>query len=1024
MESPVSWLVLAAVRRQTAAPRAATAAAAAVSTGQLVAPAATVNRAPVISSVTLGVPNAVTGAVTGTVMAADPDGNAVSYRATTSARGSVGISATGVFTYVPAAATRHAAAKLGAGTAVTTDTVVVTVVDSKGAFTTKSVTVPISPKNSLPTAKSLVLAPNSSTGTVSGFVMGTDADKDVLRYSAPALTAKGGAVVVEPSTGAFSYTPTKAARHAAARLGAVAADKTDSFTVTVTDGYGGSKAVALTVPVAPLNAAPTALTSIAKPDPVSGVAKGTVTAADADADALRYSVSTPANGTVVIGTGGAFTYTPTVAARTAARTSLTAKTDTFVITVADGYGGSKAVAVTATIAPSDSAPVAGTPTFTVNSSTGVVTGSVNATDPERDALTYTAATTTTAKGTVSVSATGAFTYTPTAAARHDAAKTGATTALTTNTFTATVTDKYGAKSAIPVVVPIRPLNAVPVAGAVTVGAPNSSTGVVAGSVAAGDANGDALTYAGSRATAKGSVVVAPTGAFTYTPTAAARHNAAATGAAIADRTDAFTVTVNDGHGGSLGIPVTVAISPTNTAPVAGAVTVGSPNASTGVVTGLVTGSDPNGDALSFAGPGATAKGSVVVAANGAFTYTPTATARHKASAVGATNADKTDAFTVTASDGHGGSVAIPVSVAVGPANANPTGTAVVGSPNVSTGVVTGSINGSDANADTLSYSGSATTSKGAVTVAANGSFTYTPTPTARHNAAATGATNAAKTDAFTVTVTDGHGGSASIPVTVAVGPRNIAPVAGVVTVGTPNVSTGVVTGSVSGTDSDGDALVFSGSATTPNGSVAVAANGNFVYTPTAAARRSAGAPGATPADTTDAFTVGISDGHGGTVAVPVTVTVASATNQSPVVGSVTVGSPNASSGVVTGSVTATDPEGDTISFTGSTPTSKGVATVSADGTFTYTPTALARHHAASVGATDADTTDTFTITLSDGHGGTVDVPVGVAVSPAVLNFNFVYGTGSQYWTDAGRAALLTAAGVLSSYIVVSSPVTI
>ncbi|MGI9123571.1 MAG: Ig-like domain-containing protein, partial [Mycobacterium sp.] len=38
--------------------------------------------------------------------------------------------------------------------------------------------------------------------------------------------------------------------------------------------------------------------------------------------------------------------------------------------------------------------------------------------------------------------------------------------------------------------------------------------------------------------------------------------------------------------------------------------------------------------------------------------------------------------------------------------------------------------------------------------------------------------------------------------------------------------------------------------------------------------------------------------------------------------------------------------------------------------------------------------------------------------------NFVYGTGSQYWTDAGRAALLTAAGVLSSYIVVSSPVTI
>ena len=63
-----------------------------------------------------------------------------------------------------------------------------------------------------------------------------------------------------------------------------------------------------------------------------------------------------------------------------ARSSTATLADTFTVTVTDGHGGSsKAVTVTATIAPSDTAPVAGTPTASTNGSTGVVTGAVNAT---------------------------------------------------------------------------------------------------------------------------------------------------------------------------------------------------------------------------------------------------------------------------------------------------------------------------------------------------------------------------------------------------------------------------------------------------------------------------------------------------------------------------------------------------------------------------------------------------------------------------------------------------------------------
>jgi YVTN family beta-propeller protein len=96
--------------------------------------------------------------------------------------------------------------------------------------------------------------------------------------------------------------------------------------------------------------------------------------------------------------------------------------DKFTVTVADGYGGTKVLTVSAVIAPADSAPVATVSIDPANSATGVVTGVVKATDPDGDPVTYVAGTTTTPGGTVTITATGQFTYTPTTIARQDAAK--------------------------------------------------------------------------------------------------------------------------------------------------------------------------------------------------------------------------------------------------------------------------------------------------------------------------------------------------------------------------------------------------------------------------------------------------------------------------------------------------------------------------------------------------------------------------------------------------------------------------
>jgi VCBS repeat-containing protein len=289
-----------------------------------------------------------------------------------------------------------------------------------------------------------------------------------------------------------------------------------------------------------------------------------------------------------------------------------------------------------------------------------------------------------------------------------------------------------------------------------------------------------LTYSAPASTAKAAVSInASTGAFTYTPTTTARQNAGKTGATAADKADSFTVTVTDGYGGTTTAAVTVAVSPVaiNRAPVAGIPTVGNPNASTGVITGAVKATDADGDLLTYLGSTTTSKGSAVVTAGGAFTYTPTATARHAAAKNGATTAEKTDSFTVTVSDGKGGTAIVPVTVAISPTNAAPIAGTPSSTTNPTTGIVSGNVNAVDPDKDALTYvAGSATTAKGTATVTASGAYTYTPTTAARDTAAGANASIADKSDSFAVTAIDGYGGTSDLLVTVPISPKSNAPV--------------------------------------------------------------------------------------------------------------------------------------------------------------------------------------------------------------------------------------------------------
>ncbi|MDZ4265694.1 MAG: Ig-like domain-containing protein [Mycobacterium sp.] len=409
--------------------------------------------------------------------------------------------------------------------------------------------------NTEPTAAlSWQSSPGRSTGRVAGRISAADADGDRLTFAGTAAT---GAVAVT-SRGSFTYTPNTAARHAAAATNVTPARVTDTFDITVNDGRGGSAAVPVTVRIRPANSSPTRLRStVATPDPATGQVTGRITATDRDGDSFTYTAAAPSDGAVTVNADGSFTYNPSDAARGRAYTTRYTDTDNFRVLLDDGHGATRAITVRVRIAPHNSAPVPGTPTYgSPDLSTGAVGGSVTATDPDGDRITYRLSAPP-PKGALVVTADGRFTYTPTPVARHAAATGLAGT--TTDTATVVAGDSFGAATAIPLTFTILPANAAPANPRVTVGQPNSTPGVVTGVVTADDADGDVLTYRGSTTTAKGAMSVAAAGTFAYTPTATARQNAQAPGATAADRADSFVVTVDDGHGGTVTLPVTVAV---------------------------------------------------------------------------------------------------------------------------------------------------------------------------------------------------------------------------------------------------------------------------------------------------------------------------------------------------------------------------------------------------------------------------------------------------------------------------------
>ena len=605
-----------------------------------------------------------------------------------------------------------------------------------------------------------------------------------------------------------------------------------------------------------------------------------------------------------------------------------------------------AVGVVGVAAASSSSSSSGTPqnlppTFAAASITAPgaaggapITGSVKATDPEGGAVSYTIKTQGT-KGSATVDAsTGAFKYTLT-----DAIK-----ASGSDSFVVTAKDPSG--QAVDQTVNVTLVNGAPAITTATTTA--SVTGLedaasITGAVKATDPESGAIVYSIKTQGAIGTTTLdAATGSFSYKP------NANANGS------DKFVVSATDPSGLVTDQTVNVTVSAVNDAPVFAATTVSLTGTEDVVVTGTAVATDIDSTALTYTikGTGAANGTAVVDSKTGAYTYTP------KADYNGA------DSFVVVASDGAL-SAEQSVTVSLAAVNDAPRATALSTTAFSIAAGETASfvIDATDVDSPVSSLKATIGTSpaNGKITFGASGNF-YTP------NAGFTG------TDSFVVSLSDGVA-SSSYSVSAKVLP-NLAPsFAAPTTVTVQGTEDVLVTGVAKAIDPEGSALVYSLVTSATKGTVALdAATGAYSYTPNL------------DYNGTDSFVVSAKDPFGNVTATNLTVNLnLAAVNDAPRFAKTSVAVAGTEDTVLTGTVSATDPEGSAVTYSvksgGST---SGAVVINKDtGAYTYTP------------KLDVNGSDSFVVLASDG----------AATSEQTVNITLAAVNDAPVITSASTAAV-------------------
>ena len=589
---------------------------------------------------------------------------------------------------------------------------------------------------------------------------------------------------------------------------------------------------------------------------------------DPDGDPLTATiVAPPAAGTASIA-AGVVTYHP------AANYN---GSDAIGYLISDGHGNTATATVQITVNPVEDPPSAHHDFLTLaEDGSGAIDVAANDTDPDGDALTVVGSSHP-SHGTASFTGNVA-TYTP------DPNYTGS------DEFEYTIDDGHGATSTASVFITVVPGNDAPVAVDDELTVAEDTEGGVNLLGNDGDPDGDSLTVTGFTQPAHGTVAVVA-GLASYVP--AANYNGP----------DAFTYTVADPSGAASTAAVHITVLPVNDPPVAADDSASLDEDAPVTIDVVGNDSDLDGDALAIAGVTQPAHGSVAISSGHEVTYTPAA------------DYNGPDAFTYTVADPSGASSTATVTLAIAAVNDPPVAVAdAVSLDEDTTATIDVVGNDSDADGDALAITAIAQPAHGAAEIVDATHVSYTP------------AANYNGPDAFSYTISDGHGGEAGAAISVTVQPVNDAPVAADDSATLDEDTTAAIDVVANDADLDGDALAITAVTQPAHGTAAIVDATHVSYTPAA------------DYNGPDAFSYTIGDGHGGEAGAAVAITV-TPVNDPPVAVGDAIAVPEDGGATVDVVANDSDVDGDALAITAVTQPAHGQAAIVDAHHVSYTPAA-------------------------------------------------------------------------------------
>ncbi|HEX3476903.1 MAG TPA: Ig-like domain-containing protein [Kofleriaceae bacterium] len=618
---------------------------------------------------------------------------------------------------------------------------------------------------------------------------------------------------------------------------------------------------------------------------------------DPDGDPLTATITTPPAGGTASISAGVVTYHP------AANYN---GSDAIGYTVDDGHGNTATATVHITVNPVEDPPSAQHDFLTVaEDGRGTIDVTANDTDPDGDALTVVGFTQP-SHGAASFTGNVA-TYTP--AANY----TGS------DEFEYTIDDGHGRTSTASVFITVTAVSDAPIAADDTLVTPEDTQGSVNLLANDHDPDGDSLTVTGFTQPLHGTVAVVA-GVASYTP--APNYNGA----------DAFSYTVADPSGLTASAAVNVTVLPVNDPPVAVADSASLDEDTPATIDVVANDSDVDGDVLTIASVTQPAHGTVAIVSGHEVTYTPAA------------DYNGADSFTYTVADPGGASATATVTLAIAAVNDPPVAVADALTLDEDTSATIDVVaNDSDVDGDALTVTAVTQPAHGTAAIVDATHVSYTP------------AANYNGPDAFSYTIGDPSGATATAAVAVTVVHVNHAPVAVDDAAGLDEDTAVTVDVVANDGDVDGDPLTIV-AITQPAHGVALALDGRRVqYVP------------APSYNGPDALSYTISDGAGGESTAQLVLTVAPV-NDPPVAVDDALTLDEDTPATLDVVANDSDIDGDALTISAVTQPAHGAASV------------VDAHHVRYTPAPNYHGPDGFSYTVADPSGATATAAVAVTVS--------------------------------------------